>query len=120
MRVSGCCQVVVGESFVVNGDGGGHDSVAIGAWAIEPSPWDSGNETVAAKLGDETGDTGASSVGLLGVRRWLGIEPGYQRADTTVVGANVAHPSDAGLLGKGVAKLAKLVDKLKVEFGYKG
>src|SRR5579863_2076690 len=31
------------------------------------------------------------------------------RADTTVVEANVAYPSDAGLLGKGVAKLSKLV-----------
>ena len=35
------------------------------------------------------------------------------RADTTVVEANVAYPSDAGLLGKGVARLAKLVAKLK-------
>jgi IS5 family transposase len=35
------------------------------------------------------------------------------RADTTVVEANVAYPSDAGLLGKGVAKLAKLVEQLK-------
>ena len=35
------------------------------------------------------------------------------RADTTVVEANVAYPSDAGLLGKGVAKLSKLVAKLK-------
>jgi IS5 family transposase len=35
------------------------------------------------------------------------------RADTTVVEANVAHPSDAGLLGKGVVRLTKLVAKLK-------
>jgi IS5 family transposase len=35
------------------------------------------------------------------------------RADTTVVEANVAYPSDAGLLGKGVARLTKLVAKLK-------
>lgn len=35
------------------------------------------------------------------------------RADTTVVEANVAYPSDAGLLGKGVARMAKLVAKLK-------
>jgi IS5 family transposase len=35
------------------------------------------------------------------------------RADTTVVEANVAYPSDAGLLGKGVARLTKLVSKLK-------
>lgn len=35
------------------------------------------------------------------------------RADTTVVEANVSYPSDAGLLGKGVAKVSKLVAKLK-------
>lgn len=39
------------------------------------------------------------------------------RADTTVVEANVAYPSDAGLLGKGVARLSKLVAKLK-DAGY--
>jgi IS5 family transposase len=35
------------------------------------------------------------------------------RADTTVVEANVCYPSDAGLLGKGVARVSKLVAKLK-------
>jgi IS5 family transposase len=35
------------------------------------------------------------------------------RADTTVVPANVAYPSDAGLLAKGVAKLAKQVRLMK-------
>jgi IS5 family transposase len=35
------------------------------------------------------------------------------RADTTVVPANVAHPSDAGLLAKGVISLAKLTARLK-------
>lgn len=35
------------------------------------------------------------------------------RADTTVVAANVAHPSDAGLLAKGVISLAKLTARLK-------
>ena len=35
------------------------------------------------------------------------------RADTTVVPANVAYPSDAGLLAKGVAKLAKTVALIK-------
>jgi IS5 family transposase len=35
------------------------------------------------------------------------------RADTTVVPANVAYPSDAGLLAKGVAKLAKTVRLMK-------
>lgn len=31
------------------------------------------------------------------------------RADTTVVEANVAYPTDSGLLAKGVAKLARLL-----------
>jgi IS5 family transposase len=36
------------------------------------------------------------------------------RADTTVVEANVAYPTDSGLLAKGVAALARLVMILKV------
>jgi len=39
------------------------------------------------------------------------------RADTTVVPANVAHPSDAGLLAKGVVALTKLTGRLK-ELGF--
>lgn len=35
------------------------------------------------------------------------------RADTTVVEANVAYPTDSGLLAKGVAKLARLAAKVK-------
>lgn len=35
------------------------------------------------------------------------------RADTTVVGAKVAYPTDSGLLAKGVAPLAQLSQKLK-------
>ncbi len=35
------------------------------------------------------------------------------RADTTVIEANVAYPTDSGLLAKGVAKLAKLAGQVK-------
>jgi len=35
------------------------------------------------------------------------------RADTTVVPANVAYPTDSGLMAKGVAKMAKGIGKLK-------
>jgi transposase, IS5 family len=35
------------------------------------------------------------------------------RADTTVVEANVAYPSDSGLLAKGVAKMAAVAGKLR-------
>lgn len=35
------------------------------------------------------------------------------RADTTVVAADVAYPTDSGLLAKGVARMAKMVKRLK-------
>ena len=35
------------------------------------------------------------------------------RADTTVVPANVAYPTDSGLLAKGVAKMAKSIKSLR-------
>ncbi len=35
------------------------------------------------------------------------------RADTTVVEADVAYPTDSGLLAKGVARMAKMVKRLK-------
>jgi IS5 family transposase len=35
------------------------------------------------------------------------------RADTTVVAANVAYPTDSGLLARGVAKMAKGIKKLQ-------
>ncbi len=35
------------------------------------------------------------------------------RADTTVVPADVAYPTDSGLLAKGVAKMTKVIDRLK-------
>lgn len=37
------------------------------------------------------------------------------RADTTVVPANVAYPTDSGLLAKGVAKMARAVKALKAK-----
>jgi IS5 family transposase len=37
------------------------------------------------------------------------------RADTTVVPANVAYPTDSGLLAKGVAKMAKAIKALKAK-----
>ena len=35
------------------------------------------------------------------------------RADTTVVPANVAYPTDSGLLAKGVAKMARAIARIK-------
>jgi transposase, IS5 family len=37
------------------------------------------------------------------------------RADTTVVEANVAYPTDSGLLAKGVARMAGVIKRLKAE-----
>lgn len=37
------------------------------------------------------------------------------RADTAVVEANVAYPTDSSLLAKGVARMAKLVNKIKTQ-----
>jgi IS5 family transposase len=37
------------------------------------------------------------------------------RADTTVVPANVAYPTDSGLLAKGVAKMAKAIKSLQAK-----
>jgi len=41
------------------------------------------------------------------------VDLGRVRADTTVVEANVAYPTDAGLLAKGVRRIGKLVGKVK-------
>jgi len=40
------------------------------------------------------------------------VRLGKVRADTTVVEANVAYPTDSGLLAKGVAKLARLTKQV--------
>jgi IS5 family transposase len=39
------------------------------------------------------------------------------RADTTVVGADVAYPTDSGLLAKAVGKLARIVERVKTAGG---
>jgi len=39
------------------------------------------------------------------------------RADTTVVEADVAYPTDSGLLAKAVAKIARTVDRIKADGG---
>ena len=42
------------------------------------------------------------------------------RADTTVVGANVAYPTDSGLLAKAVGKLARTVGRVQAAGGATG
>ena len=66
---------------------------------------------ITTRCGEDgrSAERGASRQG--GAAKVVGLDK--VRADTTVVEANVAYPSDAGLLGKGVARLAKFVEKLK-------
>jgi IS5 family transposase len=46
------------------------------------------------------------------------LKTGKVRADSTVVEANVAHPSDSSLLARGVVKMTRLAEKLqRIGFG---
>lgn len=63
----------VGEVAVVDGDGGGHDPLAVGSDAVETPPGDLGDEAVAAELVDETAGSLAASAGFGVVGgRWRG------------------------------------------------
>ena len=46
-------EVVVGEAVVVEGDGGGHDTLAVAGDSVAASAWDLGDEAVAAEFDDE-------------------------------------------------------------------
>jgi hypothetical protein len=73
---SGCCEIGGGEVVVVDGDGGVEDAVAVGGDAVEPGPWDFGDEAVAAELDDEPGDALATAVGYFDAVGLSGVEPG--------------------------------------------
>src|SRR2546421_11532770 len=45
------------------------------------------------------------------------VKTGKVRADTTVVSANVEYPTDSGLLGNAVARIGKLVRRIKAAGG---
>jgi IS5 family transposase len=47
----------------------------------------------------------------------LRVKTGRVVADTTVVSANVEYPTDCGLLADAVAKIGKLVRRIKAEGG---
>ena len=78
--------------MVVHGDGGVEDAVAVGGDAVEASPWDFGDEAVAAEFDDESGDALAAAVGVLDAVGWSGVEPCRD-----VV---VAEPDDGVLAGE--------------------
>jgi hypothetical protein len=46
-------EIVVGEAVVVEGDGGGHDALAVAGDSVATSAWDLGDEAVAAEFDDE-------------------------------------------------------------------
>ena len=48
------------------------------------------------------------------------LRTGRVRADTTVIGANVAYPTDAGLLAKAVSKLVRAARRVKAAGGAAG
>jgi IS5 family transposase len=48
------------------------------------------------------------------------LRTGKLRADTTVVAANVAYPTDAGLLARAVAKLARTIQQVHAASGAPG
>ena len=77
---------------VVDGDGGGQDSLAVGGDSVEAWLGDFGDQSVAAEFGDESGDSGASSVCFL--RSWgrVGVEAGDE--------VGVAEPDDGVLAGE--------------------
>jgi hypothetical protein len=47
-------EIVVGEAVVVEGDGGGHDALAVAGDSVAASAWDLGDEAVAAEFDDES------------------------------------------------------------------
>jgi hypothetical protein len=51
---SGREHVVGGEVVVVQGDGGGHDAMAVTRDSVEASSWNLGDEAVATQLDDQT------------------------------------------------------------------
>jgi hypothetical protein len=51
---SGDGEIVVREVLVVDGDGGGHDTVAVVGDPVAAGAWDLGDESVAAEFDDES------------------------------------------------------------------
>jgi hypothetical protein len=60
---------------VVHGDGGVEYPVAVRGDAVEPGPWDFGDEAVAAQLDDEAGHSLAATVGFFDAVGRSGVEP---------------------------------------------
>jgi hypothetical protein len=81
---------------VVEGEGGGHDALAVAGDAVAASAWDLGDEAVAAELDDEPGGSFASSPGLVAVVGPSGVEPAGD--------VSVAEALDGVLTGEGCSE----------------
>ena len=77
-----------------------------------PVPHPSTLEKITSRVG-ETAIAGLNEVILAKAAESKLLRADAVRADTTVIPANVAYPSDAGLLGKGVRRLTRLVGQVK-------
>ncbi len=58
----------------MNGDGGGHDALAVAGDPVAASSGELGYQAVAAELDDQSGDPLASPVGLVAVGGWPPVE----------------------------------------------
>jgi len=91
------------------------DSISWQRFCRIPLVWAVPHPTTLMKITTRCGSS-ASRVerGPLGQgTRGQGLKTNRVRADTTGVPANIAYPTDSGLLAKGVAKMAKAVERLK-------
>lgn len=67
--------VGVGELVVVEGDGSGHDALAVAGDAVSAGAGNLGDEAVAAEFDDEPGDAFASSSGVVAIQGPSWVEP---------------------------------------------
>jgi hypothetical protein len=58
----------------VEGDGGGHEALAVGGDAVEALSGELGDESVAAQFADLPGDVGAAAAGFPLAAGRLGVE----------------------------------------------
>src|SRR5436189_163476 len=78
-----------GAGVIVDGEGGGHDALAVWRDVIEAAAADLGDEAVAPELGDLSADVGAATFGFAAVDGGLGpqsvLDVGVAEADDDVL-----------------------------------
>ena len=98
-----------GEGVVVDGDGGGHDSLAVGGDPVEAVVWDFGDEAVAAEFGELSADVGAAAFGLGGI--------GGRSVPEALLDVGVAEADDGVLAGHDGAEQGQVLVVDGVEAG---